>query len=98
MNRAIKYRLYPNKEQSILIDKTIGCARKIYNLIIGNPGITSGNSTHDVDPNTGELDKIGNDGSGGMQEQDQIIKFNSIFTYDDLSFNCEKGELIYERR
>lgn len=36
MNRAIKYRLYPNKEQSILIDKTIGCARKIYNLMLSD--------------------------------------------------------------
>ena len=60
---------------------------------IGNPGITSGSSTHDVDPNTGKLDKMGNGGSGGMQKQDQIIKFNSAFTYDDdLSFSCEKGE------
>lgn len=36
MNRAIKYRLYPNKEQAILIDKTIGCARKIYNLMLND--------------------------------------------------------------
>lgn len=36
MNRAIKYRLYPNKEQEILIDKTIGCSRKIYNLMLSD--------------------------------------------------------------
>lgn len=36
MNRAIKYRLYPNKEQEILINKTIGCSRKIYNLMLGD--------------------------------------------------------------
>ncbi|WP_243343845.1 transposase [Anaerococcus sp. AGMB09787] len=36
MNRAIKYRLYPNKEQAILIDKTIGCARKVYNLMLND--------------------------------------------------------------
>lgn len=36
MNRAIKYRLYPNKEQAILIDKTIGCSRKIYNLMLND--------------------------------------------------------------
>lgn len=61
--------------------------------IMGNPGITSGSSTHDVDPNTGEMDKIGKGGSGGMREQNQVIKFNSAFTYDnDLSFSCEKGK------
>lgn len=36
MNRAIKHRLYLNKEQSILIDKTIGCSRKIYNLMLSD--------------------------------------------------------------
>lgn len=36
MNRAIKYRLYPNKEQATLIDKTIGCSRKIYNLMLSD--------------------------------------------------------------
>lgn len=29
--KAYKFRLYPNKEQSILINKTIGCSRYIYN-------------------------------------------------------------------
>lgn len=31
MLKAYKYRLYPNKEQEILINKTIGCARFIFN-------------------------------------------------------------------
>jgi putative transposase len=29
--RAYKYRIYPNKEQEILINKTIGCCRFVYN-------------------------------------------------------------------
>ena len=33
-NRAYRFRLYPNKEQSILINKTIGCARLIYNSLL----------------------------------------------------------------
>lgn len=33
-NYAYKIRLYPNKEQAILIDKTIGCCRLIYNLML----------------------------------------------------------------
>ena len=32
--RAYKYRLYPNKDQSILLCKTFGCARKVYNLLL----------------------------------------------------------------
>lgn len=31
IHKAYKFRLYPNKEQSILINKTIGCSRYIYN-------------------------------------------------------------------
>lgn len=31
MNKAFRFRLYPGKEQSVLINKTIGCTRYIYN-------------------------------------------------------------------
>lgn len=33
-NRAIVYRLYPDKEQDILLRKTFGCARLVYNTIL----------------------------------------------------------------
>lgn len=32
--RAVKYRMYPTKEQANLIDRTIGCARLVYNLML----------------------------------------------------------------
>ena len=31
---AVKYRIYPNKQQADLINKTIGCARLVYNLML----------------------------------------------------------------
>lgn len=34
MNRAIKYRVYPNKIQEELFQKTFGCCRKIWNLML----------------------------------------------------------------
>lgn len=34
MNKSFKIRIYPNKEQQILIDKTFGCARFIYNFML----------------------------------------------------------------
>lgn len=34
MNKAIKYRLYPTTEQSVMFAKTFGCCRKIYNLML----------------------------------------------------------------
>ena len=36
VNRGYKYRIYPNKEQEILIQKTFGCARFIYNKMLEN--------------------------------------------------------------
>lgn len=33
-NKAIELRLYPNKEQQILLSKTFGCCRRVYNLAL----------------------------------------------------------------
>ena len=34
LNKSFKIRIYPNKEQQILIDKTFGCTRFIYNFML----------------------------------------------------------------
>ena len=34
MNKSFKVRIYPNQEQQILIDKTFGCTRYLYNFIL----------------------------------------------------------------
>lgn len=36
MNTAYRYRLYPTKEQEIMFAKTFGCARFIYNKMLGD--------------------------------------------------------------
>lgn len=36
MNKAIKYRLYPTTEQSVMFTKTFGCCRKVYNLMLAD--------------------------------------------------------------
>lgn len=35
-NKAYKFRLYPNKEQEILFNKTLGCVRFIFNKMLGD--------------------------------------------------------------
>ena len=35
-NVAIKYRIYPTREQAILFAKTFGCCRKIWNLMLAD--------------------------------------------------------------
>ena len=34
INRAIRIRLYPNQEQEIMLNKTFGCCRLIYNKML----------------------------------------------------------------
>ena len=36
MNKAYKFRIYPNEKQKILIAKTFGCVRFIYNKMLGD--------------------------------------------------------------
>lgn len=36
MNKAIKYRVYPTTEQSVMFTKTFGCCRKVYNLMLSD--------------------------------------------------------------
>ena len=36
MNRAYKFRIYPNREQKIMFAKTFGCVRFIYNLMLAD--------------------------------------------------------------
>lgn len=36
LNKAFKFRLYPNKSQATLINKTFGCCRFIYNKMLGD--------------------------------------------------------------
>lgn len=34
--RTYKYRVYPTQKQAELINKTIGCARFVYNALLGH--------------------------------------------------------------
>lgn len=36
MNKAYKVRLYPNKDQEVLINKTFGCVRVVWNTLLAN--------------------------------------------------------------
>nr|WP_257009501.1 helix-turn-helix domain-containing protein [Bacillus sp. 7884-1] len=35
INKAFKFRIYPNKKQMELINKTIGCSRFVFNFFLG---------------------------------------------------------------
>ena len=46
MNKAFKFRIYPNKEQRVLLAKTFGCVRFIYNKMLADR-IEHYENTHD---------------------------------------------------
>lgn len=46
MNKAFKFRIYPNNEQKILIGKTFGCVRFVYNKMLADR-IEHYENTHD---------------------------------------------------
>ena len=35
MKKGLEVRLYPSKEQRVLIDRTLGCSRFVYNHVLG---------------------------------------------------------------
>ena len=39
MEKAFKYRIYPNREQRILLAKTFGCTRFVYNHYLANDNV-----------------------------------------------------------
>ena len=47
-NRAYKFRLYPTKEQEILINKTFGCTRLVYNIMLTKKKINNNLSCYDL--------------------------------------------------
>ena len=51
MNKSFKYRLYPNKEQEIIFQKTFGCCRFIYNKMLADK-IEFYNETGEILKNT----------------------------------------------
>ena len=36
MNKAFKFRIYPNKDQQLLMAKTFGCVRFVYNRMLSD--------------------------------------------------------------
>lgn len=47
-NRAYKFRIYPTKEQQLIINKTFGCARLVYNIMLGKKKLNNKLSCYDL--------------------------------------------------
>lgn len=94
---AYKYRIYPSQEQKTLIDKTIGCCRLVYNLLLAEckkqyeeTGKSKvGNYKHLRDTVTGE------DGSLFMKEVDSTAlnyaRLHLDIAYKNFFTSLKKG-------
>jgi transposase len=81
MLRTIKYELCPNKSQRILIKKTCGCARLIYNLSLAKKNHeyeANGSSLSEYDLNN-ELTKLKKKQNMIFLMKYQVKHFNSQF-------------------
>lgn len=48
VNKAYKFRIYPTKEQEVLINKTIGCTRLVYNIMLSKKKINNKLNKYDL--------------------------------------------------
>ena len=94
MYRAFKFRLYPNNEQKILINKTFGCSRFVYNCYLSKIK----NSKY-INAYTNISDYVNNLKYiyPFLQEVDSIIIRKSIFHLDDNIKKCYKNHFGYPK-
>ena len=97
INKAYKFRLYPNKEQQVLINKTFGCARFIYNHYLAK-------SIEDY-KNTGESKTYNQNSADSTQLKKELTWLSDVDSwaitnslrdlesaYRNFFRRCKKGE------
>ena len=106
MLKAYKYRLYPNKEQEVLLNKHFGCVRFVYNYSLNlkisayqNENIRL--SKFDLDKQLTELKKLGADWKLHDQEITKFIQqslegFRETILYKRKYFFLNKIEIHSE--
>ncbi len=86
INRAYKFRLYPNLKQKELINKTIGCSRFIYNVMLSKKKDNSKFTKFDL---IKEIPKLCND-YPFLKEVDSFSLRNAIFDLENGFNKCYK--------
>ena len=79
MNKGIKFRAYPNKEQQNLINQTLGCCRLIY-----NKGLALRNGAYDNGQNIGYVQTSAMLTSLKKQEEYVFLKDADSLHYNSL--------------
>ena len=86
MQKGVKFRIYPNKEQQTIINQTLGCCRLIYNkgLAMRNEAYQNGNKIGYSQTSAMLTDLKKSDGFAFLKAVDS--KFNTFLHYPNLSF------------
>ena len=79
MYKAYKFRLYPSTEQKILINKTLGCSRFVYNYYLNYQKVKGIQKSYSLCKNLKELEKE----HEYLKEVDSCALRSSIFDLED---------------
>jgi len=98
INRGYVFRMYPNEEQKVLINKTIGCARFVYNYYLdkkikGYKETKHSKSKYDCCNDLKKLEVT----YPYLKEVDSCALRNSIFSLDDAFHNFCKNNMGYPK-
>ena len=87
MLKAYKYRLYPNKDQKIIFNKTFGCGRFVYKKMLAEPiEIYKKHKDDKARLKVAKLhEKIGNQRKDFLHKlSTQLINENQVIVIEDL--------------
>ena len=93
INRAYKFRIYPNQEQQELIDKTIGCSRFIYNEFLAK---AKEDEYKSYTKYSGQLSQLKKEYTW-LKEVDSIALQQSLKDLDRAFQNFFSGEYNYPK-
>ena len=83
--KGYKFRIYPNNDQKILIEKSFGCSRYIYNYFLNLSKDKKSIKAYDYIKELPRLIKE----NEWLKEVDSCLLRTSIFNLED-SFKCKK--------
>ncbi|WP_018250250.1 IS200/IS605 family element RNA-guided endonuclease TnpB [Orenia marismortui] len=93
INKAYKFRIYPNQEQQELIDKTIGCSRFIYNEFLAK---SKDNQYKSYSKNSKELTQLKKEYTW-LKEVDSIALQQSLKDLDKAFKNFFSGKYKFPK-
>ena len=87
MNKAYRFRIYPNKDQAVLLSKTFGCCRFLYNVMLSDK-ISEYQATGKMLKNTPAMYKKEH---SFLKEVDSLALANAQMNLQNSVFGCARN-------